>query len=179
MKSLLPLALFIDKINEKFAEVATWAMFIGCMISALNATVRYTFNKSSNGFLEVQWYAFGFTIMLGAALVLKMNEHVRVDIIYGKLSSRTQARIDLWGTVLFLMPACLLMVYMSWPWFLISFNGNEMSSNAGGLIRWPAKLAIPLGFALLAIQGFSEIIKRACYLNGSYEMNVNYEKPLQ
>jgi TRAP-type mannitol/chloroaromatic compound transport system permease small subunit len=179
MKSLLPLAKLIDKINEKFAEVATWAMFLGCMISAINATVRYSFNKSSNGFLEVQWYAFGFTIMLGAALVLKMNEHVRVDIIYGKLASRTQARIDLLGMIFFLMPACLLMVYFSLPWFLISFNGNEMSSNAGGLVRWPAKLAIPLGFFLLALQGLSEIIKRLCYLNGSYEMNVNYEKPLQ
>jgi TRAP-type mannitol/chloroaromatic compound transport system permease small subunit len=179
MKSLLPLALTIDKINGKFAQVATWAMFLGCMISALNATVRYMFNYSSNAFLEVQWYAFGFTVLLAAGFVLKMNEHVRVDIIYGKLSSRTQARIDLFGTIFFLMPATLLMVYLSWPWFLASFNGAEMSSNAGGLIRWPAKLAIPLGFALISLQGFSEIIKRICYLNGSYEMNVNYEKPLQ
>jgi TRAP-type mannitol/chloroaromatic compound transport system permease small subunit len=179
MKSLLPLAHLIDKINEKFAEVATWAMFIGCMVSGINATVRYAINKSSNGWLELQWYSFGFTILLGTALVLKMNEHVRVDIIYGKLKSRTQARIDLWGMILFLMPACLLMVYFSLPWFLISFHGNEMSSNAGGLIRWPAKLAIPLGFTLLGLQGLSEIIKRVCYLNGTYEMNVNYEKPLQ
>jgi TRAP-type mannitol/chloroaromatic compound transport system permease small subunit len=179
MKSLLPVALTIDKINAKFAEVATWAMFIGCMVSAGNATIRYAINKSSNGWLELQWYSFGFTVMLGAAFVFKLNEHVRVDIIYGKLSSRTQARIDLFGILLFLMPVSILMVYMSFPWFLSSFNGNEMSSNAGGLIRWPAKLAIPLGFFLIAIQGVSEVIKRVCYLNGSYEMNVNYEKPLQ
>jgi TRAP-type mannitol/chloroaromatic compound transport system permease small subunit len=179
MKSFLPVAFAIDKMNALFAEIATWAMFLGCMVSAGNATVRYLINKSSNGWLEVQWYAFGFTVLLGAAYVLKMNEHVRVDIIYGKLSSRVQARIDLFGTIFFLMPAALLMVYLSVPWFLISFNGSEMSSNAGGLIRWPAKLAIPLGFALIALQGFSEIIKRLCYLNGSYEMNVNYEKPLQ
>jgi TRAP-type mannitol/chloroaromatic compound transport system permease small subunit len=179
MKSFLPIAFAIDKMNALFAEIATWAMFLGCMVSAGNATIRYLINKSSNGWLEVQWYAFGFTVLLGAAFVLKMNEHVRVDIIYGKLSSRTQARIDLFGTILFLMPAALLMVYLSVPWFLASFNGAEMSSNAGGLIRWPAKLAIPLGFALIALQGLSEIIKRLCYLNGSYEMNVNYEKPLQ
>jgi TRAP-type mannitol/chloroaromatic compound transport system permease small subunit len=179
MKSFLPVAFAIDKMNALFAEIATWAMFIGCMISAGNATIRYIFSKSSNGWLEVQWYAFGFTVMLGAAFVLKMNEHVRVDIIYGKLSSRMQARIDLFGTLIFLMPAACLMVYVSVPWFLASLNGSEMSSNAGGLIRWPAKLAIPLGFALIALQGFSEMIKRVCYLNGTYEMNVNYEKPLQ
>jgi TRAP-type mannitol/chloroaromatic compound transport system permease small subunit len=179
MKSLLPVALTIDKINGKFAELATWAMFIGCMVSAANATIRYAINKSSNGWLELQWYSFGFTVMLGAAFVFKLNEHVRVDIIYGKLASRTQARIDLFGILFFLMPVSVLMVYMSFPWFLSSFNGSEMSSNAGGLIRWPAKLAIPLGFFLIALQGVSEVIKRVCYLNGSYEMNVNYEKPLQ
>lgn len=179
MKSLLPLAFFIDKFNEKAAGLATWAMFIGCMVSAGNATIRYLISKSSNGWLELQWYLFAVTVMFGTSYVLKMNEHVRVDVLYGKLSSRTQARIDLFGMIFFLLPGAILMAKMSWPWFLDSFTHNEMSSNAGGLIRWPAKLAIPIGFAMLTLQGFSEIIKRICYLNGSYEMNVNYEKPLQ
>jgi TRAP-type mannitol/chloroaromatic compound transport system permease small subunit len=118
-------------------------------------------------------------VLLGAPFVLKMNEHVRVDVIYSHLSSRGQARIDLFGLIFFLMPGALLLTWMSWPWFVDSFVTHEMSSNAGGLIRWPVKLMLPIGFGLLALQGLSEIIKRAAYLKGDYAMDLQYERPLQ
>lgn len=179
MKGLLALAGLIDKLNERVGRLAIWAVFISCMVSAGNATVRYAFSTSSNAWLEVQWYLFAVTVMLGAAFVLKMNEHVRVDVIYSRLAPRSKAWIDLLGLIFFLMPGALLLVYMSWPWFVQSWQGAEVSSNAGGLILWPAKLLLPIGFALLSLQGFAEIIKRIGYLGGVYAMDTHYEPPLQ
>jgi TRAP-type mannitol/chloroaromatic compound transport system permease small subunit len=179
MKSLLPFAFAVDWLNEKIGYVANWAVLISCLVSAINALVRYGLDMSSNAWLELQWYLFGFTVMLGAAHVLKVNEHVRVDVIYGSRSGTVKASIDLFGMIFFLMPACIVMGTMSWPWFLDAYVHGELSSNAGGLIRWPVKLLLPLGFLLLGLQGLSEIIKRVAFLTGAYEMNTHYERPLQ
>ncbi len=179
MKSLLPLAHAIDSLNTYLGKFAIWAVFVSCMVSAGNACMRYMFDMSSNAWLEVQWYLFAVTVMLGAAFVLRLNEHVRVDVLYGRASGTRKAKIDLFGMIFFLMPAALLMVWMSWPWFWDSFIHQEMSSNAGGLIRWPIKLLVPVGFFMLCIQGLSEIVKRICFLNGTYEMDLQYERPLQ
>ncbi len=179
MSSLIALAHRIDALNTWLGRLAVWAAFISCMISAGNATIRYLFDRSSNAWLEAQWYLFAVTVMLGASLVLRVNEHVRVDVLYSRYSSRLKAWVDLLGVIFFLMPAALLIAYMAWPWFLESFQHDEMSSNAGGLVRWPMKMLLPLGFGLLALQGISEIIKRIGYLRGVYEMDTHYERPLQ
>ena len=179
MKGSLGLAHGIDKLNEWFGRIAVWAAFISCMVSAGNATVRYVFHVSSNGWLEVQWYLFAATVLLGTAAVLRLNEHVRVDVLYARYPARLRAWVDLLGLILFLMPGSLLIMWMSWPWFVDAWHTGEMSNNAGGLIRWPIKLLIPLGFASLSLQGLSEIIKRIGYLRGSYSMDTQYERPLQ
>lgn len=179
MKPALKFAHAIDRLNDGFGYIAAWLILIATLISAGNATFRYLFDNSSNAWLEVQWYMFAFVVMLGAPQVLRLNEHVRVDVIYGKLAPRRKAWVDLLGTIFFLLPGTILIGEMAWPWLVDSFVNNEMSSNAGGLVRWPAKVAMPLGFGLLALQGLSEIIKRVYYLRGEYEMNVQYEKPLQ
>ncbi len=179
MKNLLGVAHGIDKINAWWGKVAVWAIFISCMVSAGNATVRYLISRSSNAWLEVQWYLFAVNVMLGAAFVLKVNEHVRVDVIYGRLPPRGRAWVDLLGLIFFMMPGVLLVGWMALPWALDAYATGEMSSNAGGLLRWPVKLVIPLGFFFLALQGLSEIIKRIAYLRGEYAMDTHYERPLQ
>jgi len=179
MPKLLQLALGIDKISEQFGRLASLAVLAAAMISAGNAFIRYGLDISSNGWLEIQWYLFAATVMLGAPLVLKLNEHVRVDIIYGKLNGKLPVYIDLIGLVLFLMPVMVLLTWLSFPLFLKMFQTGEMSSNAGGLIRWPAMLMLPLGFVWMSMQGLSEIIKRVAYLQGKYEMDTHYDKPVQ
>ncbi len=179
MKGLLGFAQAVDKLNEWVGRIAIWAMFISCMVSAGNATIRYLVSRSSNSWLEVQWYLFAVTVMFGTAHVLKVNEHVRVDVLYGRLAPRTKALIDLFGFIVFLLPGAVLIAWMAWPWFVESFVNNEMSSNAGGLVRWPMKIVIPIGFFLLALQGVSEAIKRVGYLRGVFDMDVHYERPLQ
>ncbi len=179
MKSLLAFAGLVDRINQRVCLVATWFVLLSVLVSAGNASVRYAFSMSSNAWLELQWYMFAGIVMLGAAYALKMNEHVRVDVLYVRLAPRTCAWIDLLGTIFFLMPAAILIAWMSWPLFWDSLVTGEMSSNAGGLIRWPAKLTIPVGAALLALQGLAEIVKRIGYLRGQYDMDTHYEKPLQ
>jgi len=179
LKALLWLAHAIDGINDRFASLAKWAVLLSCVISCLNAVVRYVFNVSSNGWLEIQWYLFAACVMLGAAQVLRVNEHVRVDVVYGHLSSRKQVWIDLLGLLFFLMPAMLTMLYFSAPLFLKMAASGEMSPNAGGLIRWPAMLMLPLGFSLVLLQGVAEVIKRVGWLNHTYEMDFHYERPLQ
>ncbi len=179
MKPLLHFARRVDWLTDKFGAIAKWAVFVSCFISAANAVVRYSVNYSSNAWLEIQWYLFAACVMLGAAQVLRVNEHVRVDVIYGQLSSRARVCIDLFGLVFFLMPVMILMLYLSAPLFLRMFLSNEMSSNAGGLVRWPAMLMLPLGFALMVLQGVSEIIKRIGWLTHRYEMDLHYERPLQ
>jgi TRAP-type mannitol/chloroaromatic compound transport system permease small subunit len=170
MNGLLSLSRGIDWLNDKFAVVAIWAVLASCVISALNAIVRYTFNYSSNGFSEIQWYLFAATVMLGASQVLRVNEHVRVDVLYGLYGGRGQAIVDLLVSVL---------LYYSWPLFLKMYHSGEMSSNAGGLIRWPVMLMLPLGFALILLQGLSEVIKRVGWLSGKYQGDFHYERPLQ
>lgn len=179
MDGLLRIARGIDWLNEKVGRLAVWAVLISCMVSAVNASLRYLISSSSNAWLELQWYLFGVMVLLGAPFVLKVNEHVRVDVIYSRLEPRRQAMIDLFGMIFFLMPAAVLLAWMSWPWFVDSFVHNEMSSNAGGLVRWPVKLLLPVGFFLLMLQGVSEVIKRVGYLRGVYTMDTHYERPLQ
>ncbi len=179
LKTLLTFAHLVDWITDKFAAIAKWAVFLSCFISAANAIVRYTFNYSSNAWLEVQWYMFAACVMLGAAQVLRVNEHVRVDVIYSHFSSRGRVYIDLFGLSCFLLPVMALMFYFSWPLFVGMFVSNEGSANAGGLLRWPAMLMLPLGFMLMILQGAAEIIKRIGWLVHAYEMDLQYTRPLQ
>ena len=154
-------------------------MLASCLISATNAAVRYLANYSSNAFLEIQWYLFAACVMLGASQVLRLNEHVRVDVFYGQYSGRVQAWVDLLGFLFFLIPVMALMIYFSFPLFLQMFNTGEMSGNSGGLIRWPAMLLLPLGFSLVLLQGISEAIKRVAWLSDRYEGDFHYERPVQ
>ena len=178
-KRLLPFALGVDRISAQYGHVAAFCVLAAALISAGNAFVRYGFDISSNGWLEIQWYLFAVTVMLGAPLVLKLNEHVRVDIFYGKLKGNGPVYVDLVGLVVFLLPVMAMLAWLSWPLFVKMLVTGEMSSNAGGLIRWPAMLLLPLGFAWMFLQGLSEIIKRMAYLRGEFEMDTHYEKPVQ
>lgn len=179
MKALLPLAHGIDKFNNAFGWIAEWAVLLSCFISAANAMVRYAFNIGSNSWLEIQWYLFAAAVMFGAAQVMRVNEHVRVDLLYARYNTRTKVMVDLFGLIVFLMPVMAAMLYYSWPLFLDKFVSGEMSQSAGGLIRWPVVLTMPLGFALLTLQGVSEIIKRVAWLRHEYDMDTHYERPLQ
>jgi TRAP-type mannitol/chloroaromatic compound transport system permease small subunit len=179
VSKLLKLALGMDWISSQLGKIAAWTVLLAALISAGNAFVRYGFDISSNGWLEIQWYLFAGTVMLGAPIVLKLNEHVRVDIIYGKLRGKRPVYVDLFGLVFFLLPVMALMVYLSWPLFMSMLRSGEVSGNAGGLIRWPAMFLIPLGFSLMFLQGLAEIVKRVCYLQGTYAMNTHYEAPVQ
>jgi TRAP-type mannitol/chloroaromatic compound transport system permease small subunit len=179
LSALLSLSRWIDNVNDRFATLAKWAVFASCLISAANAVVRYLANYSSNAYLEIQWYLFAVCVMLGASQVLRVNEHIRVDVIYGRYSGRVQALIDLTGLALFMLPSMLVMIFYAWPLFVKMYVTGEMSSNAGGLIRWPAMLMLPLGFALLFAQGVSEVIKRVAWLAHKYDADFHYERPLQ
>lgn len=179
MRHLLDLSQAIDRLNRAIGWVASWAVLVACVISAGNAISRYSFSISSNAWLEIQWYLFGVMFLLGAAWTLRVNEHVRVDVFYSRLSSRGRAWVDLVGGILFLMPATVILAIMTWPYFLDSYAIGEMSNNAGGLLRWPIKLVMPIGFSLLALQGVSEIIKNIAVLSGHSELATRYEKPLQ
>ena len=179
VSKLLKFALGVDRISEQLGHVAAFGVLAAAVISAGNAFIRYGFDISSNGWLEIQWYLFAATVMLGAPLVLKLNEHVRVDLLYGKLTGNGPVYVDLFGLVLFLLPVMGMMAWLSFPLFVKMFVTGEMSSNAGGLIRWPAMLLLPLGFGWIFLQGVSEIIKRVAYLQGKFEMDTHYEKPVQ
>ncbi|MCJ0764090.1 TRAP transporter small permease subunit [Variovorax terrae] len=179
MSGLLKFALGVDWINDKFGRIAAVTVLMAALISAGNAFVRYLMDMSSNGWLEIQWYLFAATVMLGAPVVLKLNEHVRVDIFYGKLKGNGPVYVDLFGLIFFLMPVMGLLAWLSWPLLVKMFLTHEMSSNAGGLIRWPAMLLLPLGFGLMFLQGLSEIVKRIAYLQGRFQMDTHYEKPVQ
>lgn len=179
MNGLLALSRGIDWLNDRCATFAWWAAFLSCLISATNALVRYGFNYTSNAYTEMQWYLFAACVMLGAAQVLRVNEHVRVDVLYGSYSGKYQAITDLGGFLLFLLPSMTIMLYYAWPLFAKMYTSGEMSSQSGGLIRWPAMLLLPLGFGMMFLQGLSEIIKRVSYLAGKFEMDTHYEKPVQ
>ncbi|HXL49867.1 MAG TPA: TRAP transporter small permease subunit [Xanthobacteraceae bacterium] len=179
MEGLLKLSRAIDYINDRFGEVANWLVLFACLISAGNAASRYLFSASSNAWLEVQWYMFAGMVLLGGPYTLKLNEHVRVDLLYSALSERARIWIDIIGALLFLLPICVILIYFTWPWFLDSWRIGETSSNAGGLIRWPVKLILPVGFALMALQGVSELIKRIDALIRHHRLQFGYEKPVQ
>ena len=165
--------------SDWLGHAAAVAVLAACLISAGNAVVRYAFDASSNAWLEIQWYLFGTAVMLGAGHVLARNEHVRVDLLYGMLGPRGKAWVDLFGLICFLLPVALLVAWLSWPFFIEAWRTGEMSSNAGGLVRWPAKLLLPLGFGMLALQALAEIVKRVCFLTGRYGLDMQYERPLQ
>jgi len=179
MRPLLALSTAVDQINEKIGYVCNLLVLLACLVSAANAMIRYAFSYSSNGWLELQWYMFAIMVMFGASYTFKRNEHVRVEILYLLLTERAQLWLDLLGTLLFLIPACLLLAYLSWPFFMQAYAVGEMSGNAGGLIRWPIKFVIPAGFVLLALQGVSEVIKRAAALRGYVTIDAKYERPTQ
>lgn len=202
MDTLLAVARRIDRLNDRFGVFAAWAVLLSCFISAANALVRYGLDYSSNAFLEIQWYLFAACVMLGAGQVLRLNEHVRVDLVYGRLGGRGKVWVDLGGLLVFLLPVMAYAAWLSWGFFVVKLStgmgpsdsvaqlglyaymlkllsSGEVSSNAGGLIRWPAALLLPLGFALVWLQGLAETIKRAAWLLDRHDMDTHYERPLQ
>jgi TRAP-type mannitol/chloroaromatic compound transport system permease small subunit len=176
---VLKLLRAIDALSDLFGFIAKWLVLLACLVSAGNAGIRYLFSYSSNGWLEIQWYMFGGIVFLGAAQTLRMNEHVRVDLLYSNVSDRARLWIDIVGFSLFLLPAMTYLLWLTTPFFLQSWRLQEVSSNAGGLILWPVKLVLPLGFALLWLQGFAELIKRIAALAGVVKVDTHYEAPLQ
>jgi len=173
---LLKLSQLIDWLTERVGKGAFWLVLIMTLISAGNAVVRFIFNYSSNGLLEVQWYLFAAVFLLCSPYTLQKNEHVRIDVLSGKLSPRGLAVIDIIGTLFFLLPMVIVVLWLSLPLVAESYKINEMSANAGGLIRWPVKILLPIGFALLALQGISELIKRIAFLAGMIDDPNNKEK---
>jgi TRAP-type mannitol/chloroaromatic compound transport system permease small subunit len=166
MNVLLRISRLIDALNERVGRTVYWLVLAAVIISAANAIIRKVFNYSSNSFLEAQWYLFSAVFMLCAGYTLLRNEHVRIDVIVGRLSRRAQAWIDVLGTLFFLLPMALVFIYLSWPVFVRTWVHEEMSGSAGGLAIWPARLIVPIGFSLLALQGFSELVKRIGFLRG-------------
>jgi TRAP-type mannitol/chloroaromatic compound transport system permease small subunit len=166
MKAWLALSRAIDALTERVGRFVYWLVLVVVLISAANATIRKAFNYSSNAYLEIQWYLFSAIFLLGAGYTLLRNEHVRIDIVTGRLSARAQNWIDVIGIVLFLLPMALVIGWLSWPLFLDAYVRHEMSTNAGGLVVWPARLLVPIGFALLIVQAVSELIKRIAFLRG-------------
>ncbi len=203
MNAALKLSRAIDAVNFRFGIAANYLVLFAALLSAANAGFRYGINAfidlsreyhflagiqklidwygaNSNAFLEAQWYMFAGMVMFGAGWTLKVNEHVRVDLVYGMVSDRARVWIDLIGGILFLMPMCLVLAYFTWPWFVDSWFSGEISTNAGGLIRWPVKLILPLGFFLVGMQGVSEIIKCIAAMRvPGYKREHAYEKPMQ
>lgn len=166
MSFFLMISRTIDRLNQTVGQLTTWLILVTTLISASNAIVRKAFDYSSNAFLEVQWYLFAAVFMLGAGYGLLKNSHVRIDFVSGMLSPRARNWIDVGGIVLTLFPFCLLCIYLSWPLFIRALETGEMSANAGGLLRWPVYALVPAGFALLMLQGVSELIKRLSFLWG-------------
>jgi TRAP-type mannitol/chloroaromatic compound transport system permease small subunit len=199
---LLKLSQAIDAVNAQFGVIANWLILLSCVLSAGNAAVRYGidgllalaadvpwlqgiasgiswYGNNANAFLELQWYMFAGVVLLGGPYTLKVNEHVRVDLVYSMVSERTRIWIDIIGCLLFLLPICIILIYFTWPWFVESYRLSEQSNNAGGLLRWPVKLMLPVGFGLMALQGISELIKRIAALGHVIEADFKYETPLQ
>jgi TRAP-type mannitol/chloroaromatic compound transport system permease small subunit len=166
VNALLSLSRIIDGINERVGKTIMWLILIVVAISAGNAVYRYALNDSSNGLLEIQWYLFSAIFLLMAGYVFKRNEHIRIDIIAGRLSARAQNWIDVFGIVVFMLPMVILTMTLSWPVFMNAWVSHETSPNPGGLIRWPVRLLMPVGFFLLLLQGLSELIKRVAFLTG-------------
>ena len=203
MAALLAISRAIDGLSRRAGIIATWLVLLAALVSAFNAFARYSvstvlyadrqlgvfgggltwlfdlYRDNSNTMSDLQLAMFAGMVMLGAPWTLKMNEHVRVDLIYGSVGYRTRTWIDLIGGLFFLVPICVVMIYFTWPWFLEAWNNNELSQNAGGLPRWPAKFCLPLGFTLVLLQGISEIIKCVAELTTGFRREAAYEKPVQ
>jgi TRAP-type mannitol/chloroaromatic compound transport system permease small subunit len=203
MTGLLALSRSIDGFSRWLGIIANWFVLLAALVCALDAMLRYSVNgllsmagilggaggavqwlfdlyrNNSNTLRDLQLVMFAAMVMLGSAWTLKLNEHVRVDLLYTSVSDRARIWIDLVGTVLFLMPFCLLMIWLSWPWFMESWISNELSQNAGGMPRWPAKLFIPVGFAFILLQGVSELIKCVAALTSGFHREHAYQKPVQ
>lgn len=204
MEGLLRLSRAIDGLGRRTGIIANWFVLLAALVCAFDALLRYSlsgvvwldrmlssggdgrlgwlievYRENSNSLRDLQLVLFAGMVMLGASWTLKVNEHVRVDLFYASVNDRKRIWIDLTGAIFFLMPMCVLLIYFSWPWFLESWTGNELSQNAGGLPRWPAKIFLPLGFALLMLQGVSEIIKCVAALTTDYRREHGYEKPVQ
>jgi TRAP-type mannitol/chloroaromatic compound transport system permease small subunit len=193
---------WIDELNRRIGIIAIYFVLFASLVCAFNALLRYSiggliwleqhvggaglfrailslYGRNSNSLSEAQWYLFAGMVMLGSAWTLKLNEHVRVDLVYGSVSEKTRTWIDLLGGLFFLLPICALMIYFTWPWFVLSWVTNEHSSNSGGLPLWPVKLSLPVGFALVGLQGISELIKCYLALTTDYVREFAYEKPAQ
>ena len=166
MKSLLSFSRGIDWLSEQVGRLVYWLVLVAVLISAANAVSRYSLNMSSNAWLEIQWYLFSAIFLFSAGYTLLYNQHVRIDVVSGRLSRRARTWIDILGTLLFLFPMAITILWLSWPVFVTAFLQHEMSSNAGGLPVWPARLMMPVGFLLLILQGLSELIKRVAFLQG-------------
>ena len=166
MRGLLGLSRAIDALNETVGKLTYWLILAAVLISTGNALVRYGLNTSSNAWLEIQWYLFSFVFLFCAGYTLLHNQHVRIDILSGMLSARGRAWIDVFGTVLFLLPMAIAIMWLSWPVFVDAWDSHEVSTNAGGLLVWPGRLMVPAGFLLLVLQGISELIKRIAFLLG-------------
>lgn len=201
MSTALRITRIIDEISRRVGLAAVWLVLFSALLSAFNAIFRYSiaamisiersigggffggmvwlYTNYSNVFSESVWYMFGGMVMLGGAWTLKMNEHVRVDLIYGAISERARTWIDLLGGLFFLLPLCILMIYFTWPWFVQAWVQNITSNAAGGLPRWPVRLMLPLGFSVLLLQGIAEIIKCILALTTTYHREFAYEKPIQ
>jgi TRAP-type mannitol/chloroaromatic compound transport system permease small subunit len=191
----------IDELSRRVGLIAIWLVLFSALVSAFNALFRYSisgmiglersigggvfggmvafYTQYSNVLSESVWYMFGGMVMLGGAWTLKLNEHVRVDLLYGAISERARTWIDLLGGLFFLMPLCILLIYYTWPWFMQAWTQNIMSNASGGLPRWPVRLMLPVGFGVLMLQGIAEIIKCIAALTTNYHREFAYEKPLQ
>ena len=180
MHSLLNLSRLIDSLNERIGKAIAWLVLAAVLVSTGNAIARKALDFSSNAFLELQWYMFSAIFLLGGAYALLKQEHVRIDILYGRFSRRIQIGLDIFGTLFFLLPFAALMLWLSWPFFLEAWHSGERSPNPGGLLLWPAKLLIPSGFLLLLLQGGSEFVKRIAFLAGvAPDPAIAHEKPAE
>ncbi len=164
MNFLLSVSRLIDAVNERIGRIVYWLVLIMVLVSSGNAISRYALSIASNAWLELQWYLFAAVFLLCSGYTLRHNEHIRIDVITGRLSRRAQMWIDIVGTLFFLLPMAAFITWLSWPIFMNAWNSNEISGSAGGLIRWPARLLVPVGFFLLSLQGLSELIKRIAFL---------------
>ena len=166
MHFLLRLSKAVDWLNDRVGMVTYWAILLSVLVSAGNATARYSLNIGSNAWLELQWYMFAAVFLLCAGYTLRHDEHIRIDVVSSHLSRRTQIWIDIFGTLFFMLPMTIFIMWLSWPVFLDAYRSNEVSTNAGGLLVWPARLMVPVGFLLLVLQGLSELVKRIAFLLG-------------
>jgi TRAP-type mannitol/chloroaromatic compound transport system permease small subunit len=201
VKAALRFTAIVDEISRIVGLVAVWLVLFSALVSAFNAVFRYSigamlsvdrttgvsifgglvrlYTNYSNVLSESVWYMFAGMVMLGGAWTLKMNEHVRVDLVYGAISERARTWIDLLGGLFFLIPLCLILIWFTWPWFVLAWTQNIWSNAAGGLPRWPVRLLLPLGFSVLLLQAIAEVTKCILALTTSYHREFAYEKPLQ